>query len=197
MRILSAAMLAALAIVGGPTFAQNHLPVPCARLDPSPPPSYHCPTPYVELIPRKQDDIFARAFLCRETDAGLGVPYGGGCGTLGDMENWIVPEPSAARGSVTLVNTGKADTYYAELVEWAFEPCMAVGAAIDVPSLDQESVDLGIEREHVAALMLASRESAIRELSETLASGSKNPGWETRRGFYPSILRMCLQSFLK
>lgn len=92
MRITSAVVFAALAFVGGPTFAQNHLPEPCAQLDFPPPPAYYCPTPYVELIPENGDPVFARAFQCSETGLSLGVTHNGGCGSLGTLENWLVPE---------------------------------------------------------------------------------------------------------
>ena len=91
---------------------------------------------------------------------------------------------------------GEVDDYYAELVEWSFKPCIAVGAALGVTGFDQESRDLGMKREHVAQLMLAERHKAIRELAETLAGGKKDPTWEQRRGMYPPILRICLKPYL-
>ena len=90
----------------------------------------------------------------------------------------------------------KADNYYAELVEWVYAPCMEVGAAAQVGSLDQEKKDLGVKRSQVARVMLASREKAIRELAETLASGKKNPTWEQRRHFYAPFLEMCVRQQL-
>lgn len=88
------------------------------------------------------------------------------------------------------------ELYYAELLEWVFQPCMEVGTALDVKDLDTESVELGIKREHIAMLMLADRDSKIRDLAATFAGGSKNPSWEERRELYPSILRLCLSPFL-
>ena len=76
-----------------------------------------------------------------------------------------------------------------ELVEWVFEPCMEVAAALDVESMDRESVDLGIKREHIAELMLASRDAAIQDLARTMKAGET---WEERRAAYPVMLRVCI-----
>lgn len=95
MRFLSAMVFTVPAFVAGLSLAQNHLPEPCAQLDVPPAPAYHCPTPYVELIPEKGDVIFARAFQCRETGLSLGVTHNGGCGSLGALDGWTVPKASA------------------------------------------------------------------------------------------------------
>lgn len=88
----------------------------------------------------------------------------------------------------------KADAYYAELMEWVFEPCLEVVVAAQVAdTFDQEAIDLGMKRSHVAMLMLAERDHAIRDLAETFASGGKDPAWEERRAVYPILLRSCLQ----
>lgn len=99
-------------------------------------------------------------------------------------------------GGVALAHADKADDYYSELVEWAFVPCMAVGSAADLNAVDQEARDLGVKREHIAELMLASRETGIRELADKFASGTGNPDWAQRRGIYLSVLRLCLEPFL-
>ena len=79
-----------------------------------------------------------------------------------------------------------------ELIEWVFEPCMEVAAALDVGSMEQESIDLGIERKHISQMMLASRDSAIREVVGKMKSDAT---WEDRRGAYPIMLRLCLAQF--
>ena len=86
------------------------------------------------------------------------------------------------------------DDLHAEVLEWVFAPCMEVAAAVDVDGLDQESVDLGIGRRHIAQLMLASRDSAIRELTGKM---NANAAWEERRAANPALLRMCLAQFSK
>ena len=68
--------------------ADGFVPAPCEGL-----PNIdfvRCPTPYIELIPENRDDIFARNFLCRETNYTLGSGRGGGCGSSG-MEGWSLP----------------------------------------------------------------------------------------------------------
>ncbi len=90
----------------------------------------------------------------------------------------------------------KADEYYDELIEWVFKPCLAVSVALQVGDLDQESRDMGIGHSYLAALALADRQKAFREVAETLASGSKNPNWEGRRNIYAPLLRACLTPYL-
>ena len=51
---------------------------------------------------------------------------------------------------------------------------------------------MGIKRAHIAMLMLASRDSAIREVSDLMKSGTS---WEERRAVYPVLLRQCLAQF--
>lgn len=87
-----------------------------------------------------------------------------------------------------------ADDPHAELIEWVFAPCMEVAAALDVGDLEQDQRDLGIKREHIALLMLASRDSAIREVSGKMKAGST---WEERRAAYPVLFRHCLAQFSK
>lgn len=87
----------------------------------------------------------------------------------------------------------KVNDFYTELIEWVYGPCMEVGAASSVASFSQESKNLGIKRSQVARLMLASREKAIRQFAETLASGNKNPTWEQRREFYTPMLELCIR----
>ena len=85
------------------------------------------------------------------------------------------------------------EDYHAELKEWVYGPCMEVGAALAVGTLDQESRELGIKRRDIALLMLSSRDQAILDFAKTLASGKKRPSWEMRRDFYPPLLRLCIE----
>ena len=108
---------------------------------------------------------------------------------------------AAAIAVIAILTAGSAhaltaEDYYNELVEWVFKPCIDVGSALGADELDQESVELGIKREHIAQIMLAERHNAISELAVTFANGKKNPTWEERRKVYPPILRMCLGPFL-
>ena len=83
---------------------------------------------------------------------------------------------------------------HAELIEWVFAPCMEVAAALDVGDLDSESRELGIERQHISQLMLASRDAAIREVSAEMKADAT---WEERRAAYPALLRLCLAQFIR
>ena len=101
----------------------------------------------------------------------------------------------AALAIAGLMGTGSAAAQSAlhnEIVEWVFEPCMEVAAALDVKSMDRESVELGIKREHIAELMLASRDAAIRDVVRKMKAGAT---WEERRAAYPVMLRMCISQF--
>ncbi len=82
----------------------------------------------------------------------------------------------------------------AELVEWVIDPCMQVGAAASVNEYDREAIDLGIKREHIAEIMLASRESYIKDL---LSKMNKDTTWEARRAAYPIMLKLCVLGFFK
>ena len=102
---------------------------------------------------------------------------------------------AALVGLVSIAGAGASaqdSQVYEELVEWVFEPCMGVAAAIDVDDVDSESINMGIKRAHIAMLMLASRDSAIREVSDVMKSGTS---WEERRAVYPVLLRQCLAQF--
>ena len=94
MRILFIVVATLTGFASGSARAQNHLPEPCAQLDFPPPPAYYCPTSYVELTPERDDTVFARAFLCRETNMALGATHNGGCGSLGILDGWSVPRES-------------------------------------------------------------------------------------------------------
>ena len=65
---------------------------------------------------------------------------------------------------------------HAEVME---SPCMEVAAALDVKSVTQNHRDAGIEREHPAKVMAASRDAATREtISAKMKAGSP---WKSRR----------------
>ena len=183
-RILMAALLAAMA---APALAGGYLPDHCAKLAHPPPKFFECPTPYVEMIQSGSDKVFSRAWHCQETGHFLGVSRYGGC--AGGKESsmfsaWTVP----AATSVTKVAAQKQADLHAEVLEWVFQPCMEAGAAFSVKSMDQEKVDLGIKRRHIAKVMLASRDAAIKELVGKLSNSS----WDARRKIYPLMLRLCL-----
>ena len=90
----------------------------------------------------------------------------------------------------------RADIYYAELKEWVFKPCLEVVVAVQVvDTFDQEAIDLGMTRSHVSILMLAERDSAIRDIAESFASEEvRSRTWEERAVLYPILLRSCLQA---
>ena len=83
----------------------------------------------------------------------------------------------------------RASDFTAEVTEWVIEPCMDVAAAIDVKSMKKSDLDLGIKREHIAKLMVASREAATRDLAAKMRA---NAPWENRRQAYPLTLKLCL-----
>ena len=83
----------------------------------------------------------------------------------------------------------QAQDIHAEIKEWVIERCMEVAAARGVGTMDQESVDLGIGRKHIAELMVASREAGIAEIAVSMSTGLS---WEERRDAYPIMLWLCL-----
>ena len=83
---------------------------------------------------------------------------------------------------------------HAELIEWVFAPCMEVAAALDVGDLDAERLGLGISRKHIAEIMLASRDAAIRDVSGKMKADAT---WEDRRALYPTLLKLCLAQFIQ
>lgn len=82
----------------------------------------------------------------------------------------------------------------AEATEWVFEPCMEVAAALDVADVSQDHRDMGIKREHLARVMLASREAAIQQV---VAKMKASASWEARRAAYPVMLKLCIAQFDK
>lgn len=84
--------------------------------------------------------------------------------------------------------------FHSEVIEWVIEPCMEVAAALDVTKYDQETIKAGVKRTHIAQLMVASRESATRQMSRKMRAGAS---WEDRRAAYPIMLKLCVGQFTK
>ncbi len=102
-----------------------------------------------------------------------------------------IPNPALIAATLTFVGhtIAIADDFHAEVVEWVIEPCMEVAAALDVKSMKEEDLGLGIKREHVAELMVASRGAAIRDLSSKMKASAS---WDDRSTAYPIMLKYCL-----
>ena len=81
-----------------------------------------------------------------------------------------------------------------ELIEWAFDPCMQVAAAVGVTDMTEEQSKLGIRRADVAALMLASRDAAINQIASDM---NPNASWEDRAAAYEVMLKICLGQFVE
>ena len=75
--------------------AAGNIPSPCTGSGYEPPVSFHCPVPYVEMQPPRNDKGFTKAWHCRETGHSLGIPLGGsGCGGSAGLDmfpGWVVP----------------------------------------------------------------------------------------------------------
>ena len=102
--------------------AGEYLPVPCAILDHPPPAMFHCPNPYVELVPTGTETDFTRGFHCIATGHSLGVIGDGeGCGGWkGLLDGWELPPDSPLTLSVGVTEpaaTTPAVDYHAEIVE--------------------------------------------------------------------------------
>ena len=79
------------------------------------------------------------------------------------------------------------------MIEWFFDSCMQVVAALGVKDYDRESIDLGIKRKDIAALMLASRNA---EIQKVLTAMDVDASWQECRAAYPILLKYCLKEFL-
>ncbi len=99
---------------------------------------------------------------------------------------------AALAATLAFSTAAPATDIHDEIVEWVFEPCMEVAAALDVKSMKEEDVKLGVKREHIAQLMLASRDNAIRDVVAKMKAGTT---WNERRAAYPTILQLCLSKF--
>ena len=85
-----------------------------------------------------------------------------------------------------------ADARYAELIDWVYYPCMQIATAVDVEDLTDEHFQMGINREQVSTMMLASREAAIRNLAEKMSDGAT---WKERSAAYRLMLDICMGQF--
>ena len=84
-----------------------------------------------------------------------------------------------------------AKDFHAEFIEWVYEPCMNVAAALTVHELDKEYLNAGIKRELLAKVLLNEKEPALQKL---VKKANANSRWEDRRQAYPTMLRMCLNT---
>lgn len=109
------------------------------------------------------------------------------------MKNTAVAAALAVLIAGAEIARAQESDFHAEVLEWVIEPCMEVGAAIDVKKYDEETIKAGVKRTHIAKLMVASRDAATRQLSGKMKTGSP---WENRRAAYPIMLRLCLAGFL-
>ena len=57
---------------------------------------------------------------------------------------------------------------HAEVMEWVIEPCMEVSAALGVKSYEEDQIESGIKRAHIAQVMAASRDSAARDVASKM-----------------------------
>ena len=170
------------------THAQSHLPSPCAALDNPPPAWFHCPTPYVELVRTdKYDGLYARGWHCRETGHSLGTfSDHEGCGGGRHMLlGWELP----AEPIIVAQATETSADFHAEIVEWVVQPCMEVAAALDLPTLNKNDLDIGIRRTDIAQIMTASRDAVTRDLAGKMKASAT---WEERSAAYPMMLEICL-----
>ena len=158
--------------------AQGHLPEPCEGVLPNADP-IRCPTPYVELVPDRHDAIFARNFLCRETNYSLGAVRGGGCGTS-DMVGWSLP-PGVSATPVALVD------YRAEIMEYVVDPCyldMALRNPVE-----------GVSPEQLAELAKMVSAKSVNEMVESLQPlVAKLDELEQRRVFYAMGKKVCVDA---
>jgi len=151
MRTLSAAIIAVLAVIGGSAYAQNHLPAPYAASEHPPPASFHCPTPYVEMIPGKSDQMFSRAWHCRETEHSLGLirSGNGACGGskgLAMFKDWIVPATRATSGSRDEIIAKVIDPCYRELAKAHAIEGISDQQLIEMVKMTQaENIDASVE----------------------------------------------------
>ena len=104
--------------------------------------------------------------------------------------NWV----AVVALSIAGISNAQSKDIHSELTEWVFDPCMQVAAAIEVNIYDQETINSGVKRKHIAEIMLASRQSAI---SEAVKLMKKNATWKERSAAYPFMLKVCLGQFIK
>ena len=85
----------------------------------------------------------------------------------------------------------------ADLIEWVFEPCMDVAAALEVGGLEESTRDSALGRKVLTQFLLVSRDASIREMSANLEAEIKpDAKWQDLRVIYASMLRICLAQTL-
>ena len=104
---------------------------------------------------------------------------------------------AATAASLMFVSTTLAEspsqTSRAELIEWVFGPCTNVAAALQVGLVEQEYLDAGLRRTHLAQVLLDEKQAALEKF---VAKAKADVAWEDRRKAYPILLRMCLETAL-
>ena len=70
----------------------------------------------------------------------------------------IVALAALALARIGTAQAQSVEDYYAELKEWVYGPCMEVASTLTIGSLDKDSREQGVKREHVAQFMLTSRD---------------------------------------
>ena len=78
----------------------------------------------------------------------------------------------------------------AEITDWVIEPCMSIAIALRIEDMTQEHVSGGVTREMAAQMGVASRETLIVEMAETLRPDTS---WSVRKLMYLNMLRQCLR----
>lgn len=176
-RTLATIAIFLLTAVSQPAIAAGYLPSPCEGL-----PNIdfiRCPTPYIELIPDRHDDIFARNFLCRETSYYLGAVRGGGCGSSG-MAGWSLPP------GVSAMPANSVD-YRAEIMEHVVDPCyldMALRNPVE-----------GVTPEKMMELAKMVADKSVNEMVENLMPiAAKIHDLEKRQAFYAVAKELCISA---
>lgn len=173
-RTLATIVVVLMTAVSQPAIAAGYLPAPCEGIweDTKP---IQCPTPYVELIAERRDDLFARNFLCRETGYTLGALHGEGCGSSG-MKGWRLPAGIPA----TL-------DYRAEIMEHVIDPCYLDTAKRLAPE--------GVSPEELMARAKARSMDTIDGLVGTINDLVSTMGtFEERAGVYALGKHLCIES---
>ena len=91
------------------------------------------------------------------------------------------------------------DTYYDELMQWVFEPCSEVAAALSVTAIDGSTMRNMIEidnskglRKGTAQYIASRKEAVARDMAAKF--GKRAQSWERRREGYPVLLKWCIQN---
>lgn len=83
----------------------------------------------------------------------------------------------------------RGEDYTAEVREWIVEPCMHVMAALGLKDIERETLDMGVNRDHIVAMMVTSRDQVTKNMASKMKKGTT---WEERSAVYPAMLRLCL-----